>query len=139
MKKLIIIAVMLSIFAAATPVFAQKISDKHRSEYYFVNIPVEKIFHYRLGYVVQYRQGIGRVGTLYIPHSWFSEPASKGELVWMNRGNEWPTLTVFYKEGEFTHLRLYIHRWKGHQTWGAVPMNVNIDDRFDVDSLEVVY
>jgi hypothetical protein len=56
------------------------------------------------------------------------------------KGNDWPTMTVYYKEGEFSHVKLYIHRWRGHSTWGVVPMNVNIDHRFkDVETLEIEY
>lgn len=140
MKKLILTIILLSVFAAVSPVFAQKISEKNQSEYYYVNIPIEKIFLYRAGYVIQYRKGINKIGTLYVPHKWFAEAAGKGELISLPGGKEWPSLTVYYKEGEFSHVRLYIHKWKGHATWGAVPTNVNIDDRFEnVDSLEIEF
>ena len=138
MKKLILTIIFLCGFAAISPLFAE-ISEKNRSEFYYVNIPVEKIFLYRSGYVVQYRQGINKIGTVYIPHEWFTYAAGKAEQVLLPGGREWPTMSVYYKEGEFSHLRLYIHKWKGHSTWGVVPMNVNIDDRFDVDTLELEF
>ena len=150
MKKIILLLAILLAFGSAAFLFAQdsnkessskqESSSRKDSEYYYYNFTIEKVFTHRLGYVVLYRRASSNhLATTYIPHSWFSEPASKGELVWLARGKEWPTLTVFYKEGEFTHLRLYIHRWKGHQTWGAVPMNVDIDDRFNIETLEIVY
>ena len=140
MKKLIVTVVLLSVLAAASPVFAQTVKEENQSEYYYVNVPVERIHLYRAGYVVQYRKGINKVGTVYLPHEWFTSAATKGELVMLPRGAEWPTMTVFYKAGEFSHVRLYAHRWRGHSTWSVVPPNVNIDDRFkDVDTLEIEF
>ena len=140
MKKLILTIALLTVFAAIIPVFAQQISEENQSEYYYVNVPIEKIYLYRAGYVINYRQGINKMGTLYLPNEWFTDAASKGELLTLPKGKDWPTLTIYYKEGEFSHVRLYVHRWKGHTTWGVVPMNVNIDDRFqNIDTLEINY
>ena len=140
MKKVILMITMLCIFAAVSPVFAQKISEENQSEYYYVNIPIEKIYLYRAGYVVNYRQGINKIGTLYLPNEWFTTSAGKGELVTLPSGNEWPSLSIYYKEGKLDHVRLYVHRWKGHQTWGVIPMTVNIDDRFkNADDIEIQY
>jgi len=105
-----------------------------------VNVPIEKIQVYKKGYILQYRKGINKIGTLYIPNEWFSDAGGKGEMVLLPRGKEWPTLSIYYKEGEFSHIRLYIHRWKGHPTWGVVPLHVNIDDRFEnIETLEIEY
>jgi len=140
MKKIILAIALMVFFTAVTPVFAQQISEKNQSEYYYVNIPVEKIHLYRSGYIVQYRQGINKIGTLYIPHQWFTSPGGKAEEILLPGGKEWPTLTVYYKEGEFSHLRLYVHRWRGHATWGVVPMTLNLDDRFEgVETLDIVF
>jgi hypothetical protein len=62
---------------------------------------------------------------------WFRDAAGKGELITLPPGRNWPYLTVYYKSGEFSHVRLYIHRSKAHETWGNIPLNVNIDDRFE--------
>jgi len=140
MKKLIVTVILLSVFAAATPVFAQTIREENQSEYYYVNITLERIYLYRAGYVIQYRKGINRIGTLYLPHEWFSSAAAKGELVYLPRGKEWPTLTIYYKDGEFSHVRLYAHKWRGHSTWGVVPMSANLDSHFkDIDTLKIEY
>jgi hypothetical protein len=140
MKKIIFIVVLMAVCAAASPVFAQNVSAKNQSEYYYVNVPVEKIYIYKAGYVLQYRKGVNKIGTLYIPNEWFTDAASKGELVNLPKGKEWPTLTVFYKEGEFSHMRLYVHRWRGHSTWGLVPPTVNLDSKFEnVETLEIEF
>jgi hypothetical protein len=40
-------------------------------------------------------------------------------------------MTVFYKDGKFSHVRLYVRKERSHESWGDVPLNVNIDDRFE--------
>jgi hypothetical protein len=133
MKKIIVAVVFAAILAAGSPLFAQQNSrEGQESEYYYINISLEKIFPYRAGYVVQYRKGgsVGRLATTYLPMEWFTYSAGKGEIVALTRGQGWPTMSVYYKNGEFSHVRLYVHRQMTHQTWGVVPQNVNIDDRF---------
>jgi hypothetical protein len=140
MKKLIMAAVFLAVFVLGSPLFAQKISPEKSSEYFYENITLEKIYPSRAGYILQYRKGVNGIGRVYIPNEWFTDAASKAELITLPRGKNWPSMTVFYKEGEFTHLRLYVHRWKGHQTWGNVPLNVDVDPYFkDVSTVKLEF
>jgi len=140
MKKFIMAAVFIAVFASLTPLYAQKISKEHESEYYYFNVAVEKIYPYRAGYIVVYRKGANKMARVYIPGEWFAEAGGKGELIYLPPGNNWPSLTIFYREGEFSHVRLFVHKWKGHETWGNVPMNVNIDDQFEgIESVELEF
>jgi hypothetical protein len=139
-KKIIFTFLLFISFVIVPPLFAQKISKEHESEYFYKNVFVEKIYPYRIGYVLQYRKGVNQMARLYIPYDWFTEAAGRAELVTLPPGANWPYLTVFYKNGEFSHVRLYIHRLKAHETWGNVPLNVNIDDQFEgVDSLKLEF
>jgi len=132
MKKTIIIALISVILASGSPLFAQDKSKEGKdSEYYYVSVSLEKIFPYRKGYIVQYRKGLHQLVTAYLPSEWFTYVAGKGEILNLPRGNAWPSMSIYYKEGEFSHVRLYVHPQASHQTWGNVPQNVNIDDRFE--------
>jgi len=131
MKKLIIVALFAVLMAAGSPVFAQKEHTENDSDYYYKNISLERIFPYRNGYVVQYRRGINGLERAYLPMAWFTGSATKGEIVTLPPGNVWPSLSIYYKEGEFSHVRLYVHRLSDHPTWGTIPQNVNIDSRFE--------
>jgi hypothetical protein len=101
------------------------------SELYYVNVPIEKVYPYRLGYVVVFRKGINTLGRAYIPYEWFRANSKKAEIVEIGDGKVWPCMSVFYKEGAFHSVRLYVARKKSHQTWGNISSNVNIDDRFE--------
>ncbi|MDR1099600.1 MAG: hypothetical protein LBL28_03885 [Treponema sp.] len=131
MKKILLAALFSFVFPFTAPLFAQQISEGHESEYFYVIVSIEKIYPYSKGYVIQYRKGVNQTARTYLPIEWFTEAAGKGELITLPAGKNWPYLTVYYKAGEFSHVRLYIHRSKAHETWGNIPLNVNIDDRFE--------
>ena len=125
-------AVLTVLLVAGSPVFAQ--ADQQRasdSEFYYKNVTLERIYPYRNGYAVQYRRGLNRLEMAYLPLEWFTGAAGKGEIITLPAGKGWPSLTVYYKNGEFSHVRLYIHHMASHQTWGTIPQNVVIDDRFE--------
>jgi len=140
MKKFVFAAIFVVTLAVGLPVFAQNQRDERDSEYYYVNITLEKIFPYRRGYIVQYRKGFFQYGRAYLPAEWFTDADSKGEVIGLPPGKAWPSMTVFYKDGVFTHVRLYVHRVPTHDSWGSVPQNVNLDDKFDdIDSIKIEY
>jgi hypothetical protein len=140
MKKILFTILIGVLYLSSAPLFAQEISKEHTSEYFYVNVPLEKIYPYDKGYVVTYRKGVNQLTQAYLPLEWFTEAAGKGELVVLPPGTNWPSLTVYYKAGEFSHVRLYIHRLKSHETWGNIPLNVNIDDRFEnVDTITLEF
>jgi hypothetical protein len=141
MKKIVVAVIFAAILTAGSPLFAQQNSREGQdSEYYYINLSLEKIFPYRAGYVVQYRTGLNRLSTTYLPMEWFAHAASRGEIIKLPRGQGWPSLTVYYKDGEFSHVRLYVHAQASHSTWGNVPQTVNIDDRFqNVDTIQLEF
>jgi len=140
MKKIIVAAVFVVFWVIGSPVFAQDKQKENQSEYYYKNISLEKIYPYRNGYVIQYRRGINMIDKAYLPMSWFTSSAGKGEIVTLPVGKAWPSLSIYYKNGEFSHIRLYVHRVQTHETWGVIPQGVNIDSYFEnVEELKLKY
>ena len=130
MKKLMLL-VVLAMVSLGGLLFAQQKTPKYKeSEYYYINLPIEKIYTYRLGYIVVYRRGVNSLARTFLPGEWFTDIGGKGELVGLGSGNEWPSITVYYKNGEFSHTRLRVRRQRAHESWGVVPLNVNIDEYF---------
>ncbi|MDR2901327.1 MAG: hypothetical protein LBV20_07405 [Treponema sp.] len=137
MSRIFIILVVL-LCAVAVPVFAQDaesksssgISPENESDMFYVNIPIEKIYPYQKGYVVVYRNN-NQLSETYIPIEWFSGSDGKANLIRLGSGKRWPYLTVFYNQGEFSHLRLYVRQEASHETWGNIPVGVNLDDKFE--------
>jgi len=132
MKKLVFAAIFIVFLFVGLPVFAQnQKNDRKDSEYYYVNMTLEKVYPYRRGYVVMYRKGLFQFNKAFLPAEWFTDADSKGEIIVLPPGKVWPSLTVYYKNGKFSHVRLYVHRWANHPSWGNIPQNIQLDDQFD--------
>ncbi|GHT96577.1 hypothetical protein FACS1894141_6890 [Spirochaetia bacterium] len=131
-----VIAVCVAFFIMS-PVMAQEtqtsapVFSGTESELYYMSVSLEKVYPYSKGYVVEYRKGTTGMATAYIPLEWFSGAGGKAELIQLGTGTRWPSLTVYYKGGQFDHLWLYVSKRLNHETWGNIPQNVNIDDRFE--------
>ena len=126
MKKIIIAVIFLMLIS---PVFAQDTTP-----FYYVNVSVEKIYHTNLGYLVFYRTQKG-IETIGVPYRWFNDSAGKADIVNLPGGVNWPTMTVFYKDGEFSNLRLYVHRNRAHITWGSVPQGTDVNSYFPEEDI----
>ncbi|MDR0378016.1 MAG: hypothetical protein LBH70_09515 [Spirochaetaceae bacterium] len=138
MKHRFLIALM-GIIVAVLPLAAQEQTDRNKSEYYYVNTTVEKIYPYRKGYVVQYRKGPVGVARIYLPIEWFSDAAGKAEIIPQKAGRDWPSMSIYYKNGEFSHVRLYTRPFS-HESWGNIPLNVNLDSYFEnVNDVQLEY
>ncbi|MCL2802056.1 MAG: hypothetical protein FWD28_09895 [Treponema sp.] len=135
MKKLIIVLILLALI---TPVFAQSNSE-NQDRMYYINVPVERIFPTSTGYIIQYRSST-ILSTVGIPNEWFSDSAGSAEIIRLPTGADWPTMSVFYRNGEFSHVRLYVHRVKSHWTWGSIPQGTDVSRFFtDRDSFKINY
>jgi hypothetical protein len=141
MKKISFVWVfaMLIVGFPAASVFSQDAAGPvDNSEFYAMQVFIEKIYAEPNGYFIEYRRnGLGR-NSVIIPKSWFTKKVGsaeplKGEMVRMNGGNIGPYMTIYYKDGKTDHVRLYV-RENSHKTWGSgVPPSANFDN---VDAIE---
>jgi len=129
MKRVIFALVVL---AAVSPIFAQNNSNES-SNMYYINVRVERIYPSSEGYIVQYQKSNTQLGIVGIPLEWFNDAAGRAELLQLPAGANWPTMSIFYVEGEFSHVRLYVHRVKSHRTWGAIPQGADLSRYFSED------
>lgn len=134
MKKILSIAVLMTLITGAS-LFAQR-PPAHvfqDSAYHYFNVPIERIYAHRLGFVVFYQRGGGspQLARAFIPQEWFQEPRGRGQFVRLGAGAEWPSMSVFFREGEFSHVRLRVRANRSHATWGVVPLHANIDEFFE--------
>jgi hypothetical protein len=108
MKKLgAVLALMF--FVVSGMVFAEE------SKFYARTILIEKVYPHALGWKVMYITSKMSFATTYLPHSWFSQSAmkggvqAKGEIAWGNDAS-YPYMIVFWKEGKFSHVRLFLKK-----------------------------
>jgi hypothetical protein len=136
--KFRILATLFALILTALPVAAQDADSgsspqkyTNESEYYPVFVQVEKIYNYSKGYIVSYRKGPFQMANAYLPIEWFRGTSGKGHIVRQGSANTWPRLVVYYKNGEFSHLRLYVHRDRNHETWGVARASAELDSKFE--------
>jgi len=142
--KLFLLALIGLTAVGILPLAAQQQKDRwgasNTSELYYVNVPIEKVYAYRKGYVVLFRKGVNSLGRAYIPYEWFRASEKKAELIQLGDGPAWPCMSIFYKEGSFHAVRLYVAKRTSHMTWGVLPSTTNLDDRFEnVESIDLGY
>jgi hypothetical protein len=136
MKKFIFIFLLIM----ASSLFAQNVADENRANIYPVTVTVEKIYKSNVGYIVQYRKSLNTIGTVGIPEEWFSNAGGKAELINLPPGNSWPNMTIFYKDGEFSRLKLYVHKRRSHSTWGNIAPGTDVSRYFkDQDKFIIEY
>jgi len=134
LKKLtLLIAVLLMVTGITT--FAGT------SGYYVKSIPIVKVYDHNAGYKIAYLKGNMDFAYLYIPKTWFvssveTGKAPKAEIV---SGNEsaYPYFSIFWNEGKFDHIRLYLQRNLNDPSWGDSNPNVDISEKFKVDTLNL--
>ena len=134
MRKFFLLLALV-LLVQGMPLFAQfsqpTLPELKESDFFYHNVTIEKVYIYRLGYMVIYRRGSSNhFSRVYLPHDWFTEASGPGEVIYLGPGREWPSMTVFYRDGEFSHIRLRLRRERNHPTWGVFPLNVNIDEMF---------
>ncbi|MDR1412170.1 MAG: hypothetical protein LBI91_08185 [Spirochaetaceae bacterium] len=113
---------------------------ENESEYYPVFVQVEKVYNYSKGYIVVYRKGPFQMANAYLPLEWFNGASGKGEVVRQGSANTWPRLVVYYKDGELSHVRLYVHRDRNHETWGVARASKELDSKFEnVENLKLEF
>jgi hypothetical protein len=132
-KKGLIICIAFVLFLAFSAV-----SFAEESEFFVKTVPISKVYTHLLGYKVVYIKSDLSLGTFYVPLQWFTAPAAKGDLIWGNHPS-FPYFSIFYKNGEFSHIRLYVRRAKSHQSWGNLAPDPALKEKFDIDTLELEF
>lgn len=123
MKRRLILVVLGLVLLAATA-----IADE--SDYYYVNVPIEKIYAHQLGYIVVYKVGTAGLAEAVLPMEWFYTYAGKGDIDY-GYGATFPYMSVYYREGKFSHVRLHLNFDTNDRRWGVVPQGTDLRSKFE--------
>jgi hypothetical protein len=141
MKKICLSAAFAGLLFAA-PVFAQ--NAVVTSEFYVLNVSIEKIYSHQLGYIVEYRKNLMGTERVYLPLEWFTRTVEtqnplKGQLIKIRQQSLPPYLTIYYKGGKTDHIKLFV-RDLNHPSWGTVVNGVTLNDNFNgVEEIRIIY
>jgi hypothetical protein len=129
-----ILLVLFGLVGLGGTAVAQETGIGARSEFFAKTFYILKIAPHNLGYRVNYLTTGGQSAVTYLPIEWFTAAAGKAELIESN-GAEVPYMTIFWKNGEFSHLRLFVVPNYGDPSWAAFPSGVNPEEEFAIDTL----
>lgn len=109
------------------------------SEYYVKTLYIQKVYSHSLGYKIEYRRSNSMyLAQAYLPLEWFGSPDSPAKLVYAN-DNSVPFINIYWKNGVFDHLVLFVHQSFQHLSWGTLQQTEDIAARFDLDEPEFVF
>ncbi len=131
MKRAVPILLLLFALSAA---FGQEQDAK----VYVKTVPILKIFTSSAGYKVLYLKSDMQVGEIYLPLSWFGKAGGQAEMVF-GKDPAYPYFSVFYKDGKFDFIRLYVIDDIKDLSWGILKKTEGELNRFKVDTLQIEY
>ena len=116
MKRFVGLLTLVLLLAAALPLAAQSKDNP----IFVKTVPIMKIYGHPLGYRILYEKSNLEVGELYVPVEWFARSGGKGDIVW-GTDSAYPYLSIFWKDGKFDHVRLYLREEHERQELGEAP------------------
>ncbi len=126
------IALVVVLLAVGMSLFAQSRPQDNESMY-VRTIPIIKIFVHQLGYKIFYLTNRGDVDSFYAPMEWFNRAGGKGQITY-GLGPQFPYLSIYWVNGKFSHLKLFLIESVQHDTWGVLKEpSSQIAERFKVD------
>ena len=108
------------------------------SDYYVRSVPIERIYHHADGYRIVYLRSNMQIAVIHVPLDWLRKPGGKGQLV-QGEDPSYPYFSVFYENGEFSHVRIYVKKDLRDPSWGDLDPEIDISDRFQIETLDVKY
>jgi hypothetical protein len=112
--------------------------DDNEGSLFATTIMIQRVYPHSLGYEVVYNKSDLYPAVAYLPGRWFTGAAGKGEIIY-TQDDSVPYMNVFYRDGEFSHVRLYVHSNRMHTSWGVARSGRDMDDEFSSDTLELEY
>jgi len=132
MKKAVIVLAAGLLLAVSLPSFAQE-KQTYPQTAYFKSVPIAKIWLHPLGYVVRYFTSQSVMASAYIPYTWFNQGVnSKADIVYGSGIGAEPHMVIFWVDGKFDHIRLFVDENLAGLTWGVPNESANLDSQFDV-------
>lgn len=115
------------------------LSSASTSPYYTKSVVVVKVYPHKLGFKVLYMANDLQVKEIYLPNTLFEQQEEGGRersKVFKGYDKTYPYLTVFWKDGEFSHVKLYLKPDYSDVTWGALHDPDAHDENFRNATLE---
>lgn len=141
MKKTFLISALVLMISTlgVSSLFAQEREYKrpyNESQMTYKNVNVYKVLDQKDAYIVMYAKGHNDIGSVDIPKKWYENSPKKLQFRPLSKGMT-PYMTVFYRNGEFSHVILTMPTNRAASSWGVADSNVQVNA--DKETLDIVY
>lgn len=106
------------------------------SDLYVKTVYVTKVYAHEKGYKVLYVKSNLDIGEAYIPLSWVAE---KKAIIVPGNDPAFPYMSIYWKQGEFFKVILYVPDRPDHPSWGIIPRTEDVTALFEVDTLQIEF
>jgi hypothetical protein len=126
MRRTTIVAILVLIACAAA------VAQDTGRDVYVKTVPIARVYPHALGYRILYFKSNLEYTEMYVPAQWFSfAGTSRANVIWGNSA-EYPYLTIYYKDGKFDRILLYLHSNMHDVSWGSLPPGIDLTRQFNV-------
>ena len=94
---------------------------------------LDTVYTHKLGFKVTYTADDYTRQALYLPQGWFTQAGSQGQLV-STYSDAAPYMDVFYDNGEFSHVRVYVPANRDHIAWETLEEE-GVEENFNVETV----
>ncbi|MCX7029482.1 MAG: hypothetical protein NTU62_05100 [Spirochaetes bacterium] len=122
-------AIVVLLVLACCTAFAQ---EKAGRDVYVKTVPIARVYPHMLGYRILYFTSTLEYAEMYVPGSWFSfSGTSKANVIW-GETSEFPYFSIYWADGKFDRILLYLHSNMHHISWGSLPPGIDLTSQFNV-------
>lgn len=134
-----LLSVLLVLFVLGGFAFGQEeTAQDEETTLYAMTVYLTNVYRHSLGYKVEYTNSELYLQEAYLPGRWFTAAAGKGELIY-ETSDSVPYMVVYYENGAFTHLRLYVPESPYHPAWDQLPQGAQLTEEFSVEEPQLRY
>ncbi len=134
MKKTIGLVLIFLAFWSLFSLYAQEQDTK----LFVKTVSIIKIYTHSAGYKILYLKSNMDLGEFYVPMHWFTRTGGKGEVVWGDQPS-YPYFSIFWVDGKYDHIRLYLQKNLGSESWGILKEGSVDDSLFKVEELNLEF
>jgi len=138
MKRAVVFLAAGLLLAVSLPSFAQE-KKNYPQDAYYKAVAIEKVWMHPLGYVVQYWTSKSQVATAYVPFTWFNQGVESKADITYGAGPGIPYMVVYWVDGKFDRLRLFVSENPNDQSWGVADSQAGLDSKFNVQGPPLDY